>query len=290
MVVRAQSGFFTVLGEDGEVTARLRGRLKKERQSADIAVIGDMVELDDEGEITAVDERRSKFSRRQPGPSGKWKEDVLVANVDQVLVVFACAHPEPEPRLLDRFLVVAEANDVEAAVVANKIDLCADPRAVFGLYEDAGYPVLYVAAKDGTGIEELRARLDGKLSVVVGPSGAGKSTLLNALQPGLRLQTGEVSGALDKGRHTTVVAELHRVGSGWVADTPGLRELGLWEIEPRELDWCFPEFRPFRGACRFDDCSHTHEPGCAVRAALERGEIAPSRYESYVRLYEGEER
>jgi ribosome biogenesis GTPase len=291
MVVRAQSGFFAVLTDDGEeVTARLRGRLKKTRQSADIAVIGDVVELDEEGEIVAVEPRRSKFSRRQPGPSGAWKEDVLVANVDQVIVVFACASPAPELRLLDRFLVVAEANEVDAVVVANKIDLCDDPRALFGIYEQAGYPVLYLAAKQGTGIEQLRALLADKLSVVIGPSGAGKSTLLNALQPGLRLQTGEVSGLLDKGRHTTVVAELHRVDSGWLADTPGLRELGLWEIDRSELDWCFPEFRPFLGQCRFDDCSHVHEPGCAVRAAVERGDIAPTRYESYRRLYEGEER
>ncbi len=290
MVVRAQSGFFTVLTDEGEVTARLRGRLKRTRQSADIAVIGDVVEIDEEGVIVAVEPRRTKFSRRQPGPSGKWKEDVIVANADQVLVVFACAQPEPEPRLLDRFLVVAEANEVEAVVVANKTDLSDDPRAIFGLYEDAGYPVHYLSAKEGRGVDELRALLDGRLSVVTGPSGAGKSTLLNAIRPGLQLRTGEVSGQLDKGRHTTVVAELHRAAGGWVADTPGLRELGLWEIDRADLDWCFREFRPFLGKCRFDDCAHVHEPDCAVRAAVDAGVIAPSRHESYVRLYEGEER
>lgn len=295
MVVRAQSGFFTVLTGDGEVTARLRGRLKRTRQSADIAVIGDLVDIDDEGEIVGVEPRRSKFSRRQPGPSGIWKEDVLVANLDQALVVFACASPSPEFRMLDRFLVVAEANEVDALVVANKIDLCDDPQALFGVYERAGYPVHYVAAKRGLGLDELRALLRDKLSVVIGPSGVGKSTLLNTIQPGLQIRTGEVSGRLDKGRHTTVVAELHRifnngVEGGWVADTPGLRELGLWEIDRRDLDSCFPEFRPYIGTCRFDDCAHVHEPDCAVRAALEAGEIAPTRYESYVRMYEGEER
>jgi ribosome biogenesis GTPase len=290
MVVRAQSGFFTVLTGNGEATARLRGRLKRRRQSADIAVIGDVVEIDDEGVIGKVEPRRTKFSRRQPGPSGAWKEDVLVANVDKVLVVFACAKPEPELRMLDRFLVVAEANEVDAVVVANKIDLCEDPQALFGTYERARYPVHYVAAKQGRGLDELRELLRDKLSVVIGPSGVGKSTLLNSIQPGLRLQTGEVSGQLDKGRHTTVVAELHRVDGGWVADTPGLRELGLWEIDRSELDWCFREFRPYLGKCRFDDCAHVHEPDCAVRAAVEKGEIAESRYESYVRLYEGEER
>jgi ribosome biogenesis GTPase / thiamine phosphate phosphatase len=296
-VVRARSGFFTVLTPEGEVTARLRGRLKKERQSADIAVIGDVVEVEpgDEGEgsIVAVDERRTKLSRRQPGPRGKWKEDVIVANADQALVVFACAKPEPELRMLDRFLVVAEHDGIDAVVIANKVDLCGDEQAkrIFGVYERVGYPVHYVAAKPGVGVEELRDLLRGKLSVVVGPSGAGKSTLLNAVRPGLQLRTGEVSETTDKGRHTTVVAELLPVDDeGWVADTPGLRELALWEIPQDELAWCFPEFRDKIGKCRFDDCSHVHEPECAIRSAVDAGEIDPGRHESYVRMLAGEER
>jgi len=296
-VVRAQSGFFTVLTGEGEVTARLRGRLKRTRQSADIAVIGDVVEIEpnDEGEgsIVSVEARRTKLSRRQPGPSGKWKEDVIVANADEAIVVFACAHPSPELRMLDRFLVAAEHDGIEGVVVANKIDVCGEEEArrIFGVYERVGYPVHYVSAKRGIGVEALRERLAGKLSVVVGPSGAGKSTLLNAVKPGLQLRTGEVSGALDKGRHTTVVAELLPVdGDGWVADTPGLRELGLWEIPPEDLPWCFPEFRDLIGTCRFDDCSHVHEPDCAIRAAVDRGEIDAGRYESYVRLLAGDER
>ena len=296
--MRARSGFFTVLTDEGELTAKLRGRLKKERLPTDIAVIGDVVEVepteDGEGVIVSVDERRSRLSRRQPGPRGKWKEDVIVANADQALVVFACAKPEPELRMLDRFLVVCEHDGVEAAVVANKIDLAGGEegaRRIFGVYERVGYDVHYVAAKQDVGVAALRERLRGKLSVVVGPSGAGKSTLLNAVKPGLQLRTGEVSGTLDKGRHTTVVAELLPVdGGGFVADTPGLRELGLWEIPPEELPWCFPEFRELIGTCRFDDCSHVHEPDCAIRDALERGQIDAGRYESYVRLLAGEER
>lgn len=295
--MRAQSGFFTVLADGNEITARLRGRLKRERRPTDIAVIGDIVDVeltgDGEGVIAAVDERRTKLSRRQPGPRGKWKEDVIVANADQALVVFACAKPAPELRMLDRFLVVAEHDGIDAVVVANKVDLCGEDEArrIFGVYERVGYPVHYVAAKRGDGVEPLRELLRGKLSVVTGPSGAGKSTLLNAIKPGLQLRTAEVSGQLDKGRHTTVVAELLPVdGTGWVADTPGLRELALWEIPPDELPWCFPEFRPHFGKCRFDDCSHVHEPDCAVRAAVDAGEIDAGRYESYTRLVAGEER
>lgn len=296
-VVRARSGFFTVLTEDGEITARLRGRLKRERRPTDIAVIGDLVDMEptDGGEaaIVGVDERRTKLSRRQPGPRGKWKEDVIVANADQALVVFSCANPTPELRMVDRFLVVAEHNGIEAIVVANKVDLCGeeDGRRIFGVYERIGYEVLYLSAKGGTGIADLRERLKGRLSVVVGPSGAGKSTLLNAVKPGLQLRTGEISGALDKGRHTTVVAELVPVeDDGWVADTPGLRELGLWQIPPEDLPWAFPEFRELIGTCRFDDCSHVHEPDCVIRAAVDSGEIDRGRYESYVRLQAGEER
>jgi ribosome biogenesis GTPase len=297
-VVRAQSGFFTVRADDdGEITARLRGRLKRGRVRSDIAVIGDVVEVeltgDGEGVIVDVEPRRTKFSRRQPGPRGKWKEDVIVANPDQVVVVFSCAKPAPELRMLDRFLVVAGHNEVDAVVVANKVDLCGEDEArrLFGVYERVGYPVHYVQAKHSVGIEPLRERLRGRLSVVIGPSGAGKSTLLNAITPGLQLRTAEVSGLLDKGRHTTVVAELLPVdGSGYVADTPGLRELGLWEIPPEDLAWCFPEFRDLIPNCRFDDCTHVHEPDCAVRAAVESGEIDAGRYESYRRMMAGEER
>jgi len=292
-VIRAQSGFITVATGDGEVTARLRGRLKRERQSADIAVIGDVVELDENDAIVSVEPRRTKFSRRQPGPSGAWKEDVIVANADQVLVLFACAKPPPELRLLDRFLVVAEHNEVEAVVVANKLDLCGLEQAtrIFGDYARIGYPVHYVSAKSGESVDALRAVLRGRLTVVAGPSGAGKSTLLNTIKPGLQLRTGEVSSQLDKGRHTTVVAELLTVEEGgYVADTPGLRELGLWEVPDEDLAWCFPEFREHMVKCRFDDCAHVSEPDCAVRAAVAAGGIAPTRYESYCRLRAGEER
>jgi ribosome biogenesis GTPase len=293
-ILRATSGFYTILTDDGRrLQAQLRGLLKKERQATDLAVIGDRVRVSlanaAQPMIEAVEPRRTKLSRRQPGPRGIWKEDMLVANVDQVLVVFACADPMPHLRMLDRFLVVAEHNEVPAQVVANKIDLVGldRARALFGAYEPIGYPVHYVSAREGIGVEELADQLDGRTSVVTGPSGVGKSTLLNAIQPGLRIETAEVSEALHKGRHTTTSAELHALagpGGGYVADTPGLRELGLWQVPPNELAWCFPEFEPFLGACAFNDCRHLEEPRCAVLAAVTDGRIAPARHDSYRRL------
>lgn len=297
IVLRARSGFYTVQTDDQRlIECHLRGRLKQKRSHAALVVIGDRVTValqpDGEGMIEAVVPRASRFSRRQPGPRGTWQEDLLVANVDQVLVVFACADPMPHLRMLDRFLVVAEHNEVGAVVVANKIDLVglAAARRLFSAYEEIGYPVHLVSAREGIGVEELADRLVGRVSVVTGPSGVGKSTLLNAIQPGLRIETGTVSGAVHKGRHTTTMAELHPLTTGgYVADTPGLRELGLWRIPESELAWCFPEMRPFLAGCGFNDCRHLSEPRCAVRAALAAGQISEARYDSYRRLLLNEE-
>ena len=292
-VLRARSSFYSVETPRGVIECRLRGRMRKERQASDLAVIGDRVSLtplpDGTGIIEGVEPRASKFSRRQPGPRGTWREDVLVANLDQVLIVFSCADPPPNPRLIDRFLVVAEQNEIDAVLIANKVELVGEAAAetIFGLYEDLSYPVIYTSAKTGQGVEEMRATLAGRISVITGPSGVGKSSLLNRLQPGLRIVTAEVSETLRKGRHTTTSAELHAVEGprrGHVADTPGLRELGLFELPASELAWCFREMRPFLGSCAFNDCSHLHEPRCAVRAAVELGDVPPQRYESYRRL------
>jgi len=294
-VQRAQSGFFWVRTDEGLLECSLRGRLKKERQSSDIAVIGDEVEVTQvspkHGAIELVYPRQTKLARRAVGSKGMWKEDVIVANADQVVLVMACSHPDFSPRMLDRYLVLTEMSDLEAVIVANKVDLVGEARAhqLFATYERIGYTVIYTSTKIGQGIEELRGRLAGRISVITGKSGVGKSSLLNTLQPGLSLATSEVSSVLAKGRHTTTVAELielEGLGGGFVADTPGIRELGLWRFPVEDLAWCFREFRPFLDECRFAGCSHTHEPECAVRTALERGEIEPARYDSYTRLYE----
>lgn len=296
-VVRARSGFYTVLSESGLVECRLRGRVTQDRLTSDPVVIGDRVSFTRPsgatGMIDSVEERQSRFSRRQPGPRGAWREDVIVANLDQVMVVFACADPRPHLRMVDRFLIVAEHNQIDAVIVVNKTDLCGEDgaRTLFAQYEAIGYPVAYASAKARYAVDSIAERLAGRTSVVTGPSGVGKSTLLNALQPGLHLLTGDVSGSLRKGRHTTTAAELHGLegpGGGWVADTPGLRELGLWAIPADELDWCFREFRPYLGSCGFGNCRHIGEPRCAVRAALAAGHISQVRYDSYRRLLVGD--
>ena len=299
LVLRARSGFYTIATDEGDlVEARLRGRVKKERQASDLAVIGDRVEVerleDGTGAIASVEPRERRFSRRQPGPRGTWREDVMVANPDLVTLVFAVDRPPPNPRLVDRFLVVAEYNEVPALIVANKVDLLGQEAAgaIFGPYERIGYQVIYASAKAGIGIEALRDRLAGRLSIVTGPSGVGKSTLLNALQPGLHLATGEVSSVESgKGKHTTTHAELLPLEGpegGYVADTPGIRELGLWQIPPTELAWCFPEFREHLGRCAFNDCTHLHEPRCGLRDAVASGAVSDDRYDSYRRLLTGD--
>jgi ribosome biogenesis GTPase / thiamine phosphate phosphatase len=294
-VLRAQSGFFWVQTDDGLLECTLRGRLKKERQSSDIAVIGDVVEVapvsPGHGAIEAVLPRRTKLARRAPFTKGIWKEDVLVANVEQVLLVFACASPEFKSRMLDRYLVLSEYSELDAVIVANKMDLVGEERAreLFTEYERIGYRVLYTSTKSGAGLDELRELLAGRISVVTGKSGVGKSSLFNALQPGLGLAVGEVSEAVDKGRHTTRVAELIALDTpegGYLADTPGIRELGLWRFPMDELDWCFREFRPFLGQCYYAGCTHTHEPDCAVREAVDTGAVSEERYTSYTLLRE----
>ncbi len=295
LVIRSQSGFYTVETERGSVTCRLRGRLKKGRRAGDIVAVGDWVQVsvlaDGSGMIEAIEERLRMFARLAPTPRGEYQQ-ILIANPDQVVLVFACADPEPRLRMLDRFLVVAEAAAAPALIVFNKVDLVGQrtARKWFGHYEQIGYAVLYSSARSGRGIEALRERLTARVSAFAGPSGAGKSSLLNAIQPGLGLAVSEVSQATGRGRHTTVVREMYPLDQGgYVADTPGLKALALWDIEPEEVDGYFPELRDLVAACQFSNCTHLHEPGCAVIAALEDGRVHPERYESYLRLRLGED-
>jgi ribosome biogenesis GTPase len=295
LIVRSQSGFFTVQTESGTLTCHLRGRLKQGKHVGDIAAVGDRVKIsrqpDGTGMIESVEPRTSSLVRLDPRPQGVYQQ-VILANPDQAVFVFACARPNPRLRMLDRFLVIAEREKLPAVIIANKIDLvgrqCAEE--MFGFYPRIGYPVLYTCAKTGEGVDELRGQLTGKISALAGPSGVGKSSLLNAVQPGLGLAVREISEAFQKGRHTTSVRQLFPLaGGGCVADTPGLRSLALWDTEPEELDGYFPELATLVAACQFSDCSHKTEPGCAVRAAVEAGTVHPQRYDSYLRLRAGEE-
>jgi ribosome biogenesis GTPase len=293
LIIKAQSGFFTVQTDEGPLVAKLRGRLMKERMETDAAALGDRVTVsvvDDTATIEEVEERERVLSRQTPGRVEI--EQVLVANPDQVVIVFACADPDPNFRLLDRLLVMSEREEIPAIICANKIDLV-KPRsayAEFGEYRNLGYPVHYTSAISGKGVSKLRKALKDKITVFAGPSGAGKSSLLNAIQPGLGLRVRGVSESTRKGVHTTVVPELLPVkGGGYVADTPGLKALALWDIEPEELDAYFREISPLVSECEFSDCTHLHEPGCAVMRAVEEGEISPERYDSYRRMRLGEE-
>ena len=290
IVIRSQSGFFTVDTKEGEVVARLRGRLKQGPKTGDLIAVGDWVQVsvidDDTAMIEEIEERASKLHRLAPTARGEY-EQIIIANLDQAILTFACADPEPRLRMLDRFLIITEEQGVPAVIVANKVDLVGwrQARKIFGHYNRLGYRVLYTSVKWGLGIRQLRKLLRSKISVLAGPSGAGKSSLLNAVQPDLGLIVRSVSEATGKGRHTTVVREMFSLEKGgYVADTPGLKALALWDIEPEELDGYFPEIAEQVAYCQFSSCTHTNEPGCAVVEAVEQGKIHPERYESYLRI------
>lgn len=281
-VLERDGSIYRVAGELGELRAVLRGKAKR---TSERVVVGDRVRLEPEPEaegalygIVGVEPRRTLLERRVPEGRGSRP---VAANIDQVLVVTAAADPAPVPQLIDRLLVVAEANSIPASVIINKIDLDAG-LALSHRFRAAGYQVFSTSVRTGEGIAALAAALAGRTSVVTGPSGAGKSSLLNAVQPGLKLRVGEISQKVRRGKHTTVSAvmiPLH--AGGFLVDTPGFSEVGLWGIEPRELASCFPEIRPYIGECKYQDCRHMSEPHCAVQLAVEEGRIAPNRLQSY---------
>lgn len=293
-VLRAHSGRYSILAGDETIDCRARRNLRRETSDwPEFPVPGDRVEWTPQGKagaqpqglIEAVQPRHSEVSRNRFGA-----KHVVVANLDLLVVVIAVRDPALDRGLLDRLLAIAERNRLPAVICFNKTDLVdtAELEPVRAIYETAGYHVLYTAAKAGLGVDALRAQLQERLCVLVGPSGAGKSRMLRALDPGLEVRTGDVSEKTGHGRHTTTRVDLHRTHFGAiVADTPGVRDFNLWDLDAAELRELFPELRAKQHECRFAGCLHVHEPECAVKAAVEEGVIDATRYRSYRAILEG---
>lgn len=260
--------------------------------------VGDYVKLRRLDAVTGLIEeilpRQSALSRKDAGSTTKKTiQQTLLANLDQVVMVFAVAQPDPHFGLLDRYLAICESVELHAVICLNKADLPHPPvvEEIAAMYSKIGYPVLWTSTHPGQGIDALRSHLKDHTTLFTGPSGVGKSSLVNALEPGMAIRTGLVSDTTGKGKHTTTGSQLYPLsGGGWLADSAGIRALAAWNVALEELASCFVEFRPFLGECEYDDCSHVDEEGCAVRRAVEEGSIDEQRYRSYVRMYTGEER
>ena len=276
-ILRSLSGFYDVQTPEGLITCRGRGSLRKAHQTP---LTGDMVEITVEkgkGMVEKILPRRNCFVRP------------AVANVDALVVFAANVNPVTEPFLIDRVAAIAGDQGVEVILCVNKCDL--DPALdLLRIYRNAGFTVIQASAETGQGTEELKNLLRGKLTAFTGNTGVGKSSMLNRLCPALALPTGEVSEKLGRGRHTTRHVELYKLDEDtYVADTPGFSSFDTDQMDvilKENLQYAFPDFGPFVGACQFHDCSHRQEPGCAVRAALAEGKVEPTRYDSYLKLYE----
>ena len=291
-VLRVHGQWCDVIDSDGRLhqcaVRRLLRTLATEERN--IVAAGDRVLFrpagEGEGMIERVEPRSSVLTRAL-----RDQQHVMVANVDQIVIVASVGDRGLKPSLIDRYLISAEQGHISPVICLNKIDLVdpVDLQPVVGLYTQLGYPVLLTSAIAGIGIDALRDTLRDRETVVAGQSGVGKSSLLNAVQPGLRLAVDAVSHWTQKGKHTTSTAELIALEfGGWVVDTPGIRQFQLWDIIPEEVEGYFVEFRPFVGFCRFPNCSHTHEVGCAVKAAVADGLIESTRYDSYLKILRGE--
>lgn len=302
-VIKSTGLWYEVEDEQGNRwTARLRGKFKvKDLKVTNPLAVGDWVKLEtleeaggeEQAVITDIEPRQNYLIRRSI--RNKHQAHILAANLDQAVLIATLAQPRTSLGFIDRFLVSAEAYRIPAAIVFNKKDLLKEKgeaylKELVALYEPLGYQCIAISAREQEGLDTFSQLLEGKLSLLSGHSGVGKSTLLNAISPEANQKTAEISAFANKGTHTTTFAEMFRVADNtWVIDTPGIKELGLADMEDDPLDHYFPEMRAYMNECRFNNCTHTHEPGCAVMDAVEEGSIAPSRYDSYLSMLSEEE-
>ncbi|MBI2422865.1 MAG: ribosome small subunit-dependent GTPase A [Candidatus Hydrogenedentes bacterium] len=274
-----------VLKDGAEILCIIDERLKE--QNATLLVPGDRVLVEyEEGQaiVRGVAPRLTRLSR-PAGDHARVGEQIFAANLDVLLIVAAAKNPIFRPGLVDRYLIAAEQGGVDAVLCLNKIDLVEEMPEDLQLYRDLGMPVFPISCKTGAGIDPLLAHIRGKLCVLSGHSGVGKSTLLNRLDPDLDLDTQEVSQSTQRGRHTTTASRLYQLGGGTrIIDTPGIRALGLWRVDPEEVAFYFPELAAAAANCHFRNCTHTHEPDCGVKAGLDDGTVLPQRYASYLRI------
>lgn len=279
-IMKGIAGFYYVgVVESGVYECKAKGIFRKDKIKP---LVGDDVEI----EILNEEEKLGNIVKILPRRSELIRP--AVANIDQALVIFAAREPKPNLSLLDRFLVIMEKQDVPVIICFNKQDLCDEEEVgrLKEIYEACGYPVVLASAKQGEGIEEIKSRLRGKMTTVAGPSGVGKSSLTNLLQNEVQMETGEISKKLGRGRHTTRHSQIIQIEEDtWLYDTPGFTSFYVEEIEKEELRFYFREFSKYEGTCRFQGCTHTHEPGCMVKNALEEGKISKERYENYLELY-----
>lgn len=279
-IMKGIAGFYYVgVAESGVYECKAKGIFRKDKIKP---LVGDDVEI----EILNEEEKLGNIVKILPRRSELIRP--AVANIDQALVIFAAREPKPNLSLLDRFLVIMEKQDVPVIICFNKQDLCDEEEVgrLKEIYEACGYPVVLASAKQGEGIEEIKSRLRGKTTTVAGPSGVGKSSLTNLLQNEVQMETGEISKKLGRGRHTTRHSQIIQIEEDtWLYDTPGFTSFYVEEIEKEELRFYFREFSKYEGTCRFQGCTHTHEPGCMVKNALEEGKISKERYENYLELY-----
>ncbi len=298
VIYKKNNQTFDVLSSPEKITCTLAPKLK--RITPEVLTVGDHVCFEktapNNGIITQLLPRRNQLMRRSavPMPGAYAHGQVIAANVDQIVPVFAVANPLPKWGMLDRYLVAAEANEIPALIVISKMDLVTSAdaaledalQAAVADYRRIGYTVILTSAKDKSTLAHLKQALIGKTSVFAGKSGVGKSSLLNAMQPGLGLRTNAVNQITGKGKHTTTHLEMFPLDfGGAIIDTPGVREFGLWDVDAENLDFYFPEMQPLIGNCRFGmGCHHNEEPGCAIRKAVMQGQISPRRYQSYMKL------